>query len=187
MDTQCGFRKRPSTADQIWVTRQVVEKAREYQTKVYLYFVDLPKAYNSVNRTALVAILRLYGLSHQVVDFIEDLYTGTECHVRTANGVSEDFLVKTGVRQGCGLFPLLFNCVMDRILKEVTDLLGGCLHIDYTSSGGLFLSYRSITTAFTCTKMCCTPTTLPWLQRPGENHSTCWTLWTEPVPDWACR
>ena len=131
MDTQCGFRKRPSTADQIWVTRQVVEKAREYQTKVYLYFVDLPKAYNSVNRTALVAILRLYGLSHQVLDFIEDLYTGTECHVRTANGVSEDFQVKTGVRQGCGLFPLLFNCAMDRILTEVTDLLGGGLHIEY--------------------------------------------------------
>ena len=150
MDTQCGFRKRPSTADQIWVTRQVVEKAREYQTKVYLYFVDLPKAYNSVNRTALVAILRLYGLSHQVVDFIEDLYTGTECHVRTANGVSEDFQVKTGVSQGCVLSSLLFNCVMDRILKEVTDLLGGGLYIEYTSSGGLFLSYRSITTDSTC-------------------------------------
>ena len=150
MDTQYGFRKGQSTADQISVTRQVVDKAGEYQTPVYLCFVALSKAYNSVNHTALVAILRLYGVPHQVVDIIQELYTGTECHVRTANGVSEDFQVKTGVSQGCVLSSLLFNCVMDRILKEATDLLGGGLYIEYTSSGGLFLSYRSITTDSTC-------------------------------------
>ena len=38
--------------------------------------------------------------------------------MRTADGVSEDFQVKTGVRQGRVLSPLLFNCVMDRILRE---------------------------------------------------------------------
>ena len=56
------FRKGCSTADQIWVTRQVVEKVREYQTPVYLCFFDLSRAYDSVNRTALVAILRSYAV-----------------------------------------------------------------------------------------------------------------------------
>ena len=84
------------------------------------------------------------------MDIIQELYTGTECHVRTADSVSEDFQVKMGVRQGFVLSPLLFNCVMDRILKEATDLLGGGLHNKYTSVGGLFLSYQSITTASTC-------------------------------------
>ena len=149
MDTQYGFRKGQSTADQISVTHQVVEKAR-VPNPSDLCFVDLSKAYDSVNHTALVAILRSYGVPHQVVDIIQELYTGTECHVRTADGVSEDFQVKTGVRQGCVLSSLLFNCVMDRILKEATDLLGGGLHIEYTSAGGLFLSYWSITTASTC-------------------------------------
>ena len=36
MDAQCGFRKGHSTVDQIQVTCQVVEEAREYQTLVYL-------------------------------------------------------------------------------------------------------------------------------------------------------
>ena len=150
MDTQCGFRKGRSTVDQIWVTRQVVEKAAEYQTPVYLCFVDLSKAYDSVDRTALVAILRSYGVPHQLVDIIQELYTGTGCHVRTADGVSEDFQVKTGVRQGCVLSPLLFNCVMDRILREATEMLGGGLNIEYTPAGGLFLSYRDKTTASSC-------------------------------------
>ena len=56
------------------------------------------------------------------------------------------FQVKTGVSQGCVVSPLLFNCVIDRILKDATDLLGGGLHIMYTSAGSLFLSYQNITT-----------------------------------------
>ena len=40
------------------------------------------------------------------------------------------------------LSPLLFNCVMDRILREVTEMLGGGLIIECTPAGGLFLSYR---------------------------------------------
>ena len=86
MDTQCGFRKGHNTVDQIWVTRQVVEKAAEYQTPVYLCFVDLSKAYNLVDHTALVAILKLYGVPHQLVDIIQALYTGTGFYVRTADG-----------------------------------------------------------------------------------------------------
>ena len=40
MEAQCGFRKGRGTVDQLWVVRQVV---------LYLCFVDLTKAYDSVN------------------------------------------------------------------------------------------------------------------------------------------
>ena len=58
--------------------------------------------------------------------------------------------MKTEVRQGCVLSPLLFNCVMDRILREATEMLGGGLIIKCTPAGGLFLSYRDKTTASAC-------------------------------------
>ena len=61
MEAQCGFRQGRSTVDQIWVVRQVIEKATEYRTPVHLCFVDLTKAYDSVDRTALAAVLRSYG------------------------------------------------------------------------------------------------------------------------------
>ena len=124
-ETQRGFRKGRGTVDQIWVTRQIMEKAVEYRTTVHLCFIDLTKTYNSVDCAAMVAILRSYGVPHQLVEIIEDLYTGTWCHVRTTDGISQDFEVKTGVRQGCVLSPILFNCAMDRILKEVAGTLGG--------------------------------------------------------------
>ena len=39
------------------------------------------------------------------------------------------------VRQGCVLSPLLFNCVIDMILKEATEMLRGGLNIEYTPAG----------------------------------------------------
>ena len=53
-----------------------------------------------------------------------------ECYKET----SEDFEVKTGVRQGCVLSRLLFNCFMDTILREAKETTGGGLHIKYTTT-----------------------------------------------------
>ena len=61
-----------------------------------------------------------------------------------------DFEVKTRVRQGCALSPLMFNCFMDRIVREAMEMTGGGLHVEYTTRGGLFLSYRDKTPLTTC-------------------------------------
>ena len=63
----------------------MIEKATEYLIPVHLCFVDLTKSYDSVDRTALVAALRSYGVPHQLVDIIQELHTDTRCHVRTAD------------------------------------------------------------------------------------------------------
>ena len=77
MEAQCGFRKGCGTVNQLWVVRQVVERATEYRNPLYLCFVDLTKAYNSVNRQAMTAILKKYGVPKQLVEIIKELYTGT--------------------------------------------------------------------------------------------------------------
>ena len=46
-----------------------------------------------------------------------------------------------GVGQGYVLSPFLLNYVIDRILKEVTEMLGDGLHIAYAPVGGLYYSY----------------------------------------------
>ena len=149
METQCGFRKGRGTVDQIWVVRQVVERATEYRTPVFMCFVDLTKAYDLVNRQAMAAILREYGVPRQLVAIIEELHSETWCQVRSAGDTSERFVVTTGVRQGCVLSPLLFNCFLDKILREAMTTLNGGLQIDYTTSEGVFLTYRDKTTAST--------------------------------------
>ena len=53
--------------------------------------------------------------------------------------MSPSFEVKSGVRQGCVLSPVLFSCFMDKILREAQARPGGGLHIKYSTGGSLFL------------------------------------------------
>ena len=129
----------------IWVTRQIIERAAEYNTPAHLCFIDLTKAYDSVNRDALIAVLRNYKVPSHLVDIISAMYTNTWCQVRTTERASEKFKVVSGVRQGCILSPLLFNCFMDRVLREALKMTPGGWRIEYTTTEGLFLSYREKT------------------------------------------
>ena len=49
-ESQCGFRKGRSCADMIFTVCQLVEKSWEHNFKVFLTFIDLKKAYDSVPR-----------------------------------------------------------------------------------------------------------------------------------------
>jgi len=46
----------------IFVTRQLVEKAREHNSLLFTLFIDLKKTYDSVPRAALWQVLEKYGL-----------------------------------------------------------------------------------------------------------------------------
>ena len=50
----------------MFVLRVLAEKAREYNTPLYLYFVDLRKAYDSVSHDALWVVLQKISCSWKV-------------------------------------------------------------------------------------------------------------------------
>ena len=60
-ETQCGFRQNRSTADMIFVARQALEKCREQHRELHMCFIDLSKAFDTVERTMLWEVLRLSG------------------------------------------------------------------------------------------------------------------------------
>ncbi|XP_076041920.1 uncharacterized protein LOC143025796 [Oratosquilla oratoria] len=60
-ESQSGFRKERSTVEMVFVARQLNEKAIEQQQDLYMIFVDLAKAFDTVNRTLLWEILRKFG------------------------------------------------------------------------------------------------------------------------------
>ena len=61
-DSQCGFRKNRGCSDMIFTVRQLVENAWEHKLRAFLLYIDLRKAYDSVPRTALWAVLRKVGV-----------------------------------------------------------------------------------------------------------------------------
>ena len=52
-ESQCGFRKDRGTIDMIFTARQLQEKCQEQNVDIYLTFVDLTKAFDTVSRDGL--------------------------------------------------------------------------------------------------------------------------------------
>ena len=50
-DVQAGFRKGRGTRDQIANILWIIEKAREFQRKIYFCFIDYTKAFGGVDHT----------------------------------------------------------------------------------------------------------------------------------------
>ena len=44
-DVQVGFRKGRGTRDQVANIRGIIEKAKEFQKKIYFYFIDYTKVF----------------------------------------------------------------------------------------------------------------------------------------------
>ena len=60
-DVQADFRKGRGTRDQIANIRWIIEKAREFQTKIYFWFIDYTKAFDCVDHNKLWKILKETG------------------------------------------------------------------------------------------------------------------------------
>lgn len=70
-ESQCGFRKGRGF-DQIYTLQVLMEKAREFHQPLYMCFIDLRKAYDSVNRNALWTVLqRCYHLPEKLLSIIQ--------------------------------------------------------------------------------------------------------------------
>ena len=66
-ESQCGFRKGKGTTDMIFCLRQLQEKAREHNAPLYMAFIDLTKAFDTVPRTALWSVLSKLGIPEKCV------------------------------------------------------------------------------------------------------------------------
>ena len=118
---QAGFRKDKSCTDHIATLRIIVEQCIEWQSSLYINFVDFEKAFDSIDRTVLWKLLRHYGLPTKLVTLIKNMYEGFTGHVIFNGQVSEGFQIGTGVRQGCLLSPLLFLIAIDWTMKRSTE------------------------------------------------------------------
>ncbi|PVD20130.1 hypothetical protein C0Q70_20624 [Pomacea canaliculata] len=118
---QAGFRPGRSCSEHIFILRQILEQSNEWNTPLYINFIDLEKAFDSIHRESLWKILRHYGVPAKLVQVIAMLYSDFKSQVVCDTELTDPFNVSTGVKQGCILSPFLFILAMDWIMKTSTD------------------------------------------------------------------
>ena len=136
-ESQCGFRRGRSTIDMMFVARQLHEKCREQHQDLYLAFIDLTKAFDTVNRDLLWYIQHKFGCPTTFIAILQQFHTGMCAQVVMAGSQSSSFPVEVGGKQGCVLAPIIFNLLLVAISHR--DLQSSdCVGIEYRLDGGLF-------------------------------------------------
>ena len=113
-----GFRKGRGTRDEIANIRWIIEKAREFQKKIYFCFIDYTKAFDCVDHKKLWKILKEMGIPDHLTCILRNLYADQEATVRTGHGTTDWCQIRKGVHQGCILSPCLFNLHAEYIMRN---------------------------------------------------------------------
>jgi hypothetical protein len=137
-ESQCGFRSERSTVDMVFVVRQVQEKCLEQNMNLYSVFIDLTKAFDTVNREALWVILRKLGCPEKFTTLIKLFHDEMTGEVLSEGEPSERFSISNGVKQGCVLAPVLFNLFFSQVLSHAVQDLDLGVYIRYRLDGSLF-------------------------------------------------
>ena len=120
-EIQSGFRKSRSASDNLFVLNTILSRAKEMGQQVHKSFIDIVKAYDTVNRPLLWRKMRKMGFSDSFIENIKTLYDDV-CITSTINGrTTRPVYLSRGVKQGCSLSPMLFALYLADLGYELSN------------------------------------------------------------------
>ena len=137
-ESQCGFRKERGTIDMIFTARQLQEKCQEQNVDLYMTFVDLTKAFDTVSRDGLWKIMAKFGCPPRFIAMVRQFHDGMQARVQNDGEFSEPFEVTNGVKQGCVLAPALFSMMFSAMLMDAFQDSDTGFPIRYRFDGNIF-------------------------------------------------
>ena len=92
-------------------------------TRLNLLFLDWKQAFDSIDHPAMVAALRRFGVSENILQVISSLYDYPRFTVRGMQGMEAQGEVQSGIRQGCPLSPYLLIIVLTVVFHDVDQAM----------------------------------------------------------------
>ena len=89
--------------------------------KVGVIYMDLSKAFDSLNHELLIAKLKFYGLDQNAAEFFKNYLSNRYQCCKTNNNLGDWRRIIAGVPQASILGPLLFNIILNDIFFFLKD------------------------------------------------------------------
>ena len=122
-DCQFGYRKKHSTGHAIHHSVNIIKDALADKKHVIAIFVDLSKAFDTIDHKILLSKLEHYGIRGTANNLIQDYLSNRTQYVDTLGESSDLEDIIFGVPQGSVLGPLLFLIYMNDIVSCINDKL----------------------------------------------------------------
>ena len=121
-DSQYGFRKHHSTELAALELTDRIRHEMDQKKVPFAVFLDLSKAFDTLNHGILLTKLKYYGIKDTPLDWFKSYLTQRLQYVEFDGTASSTRVIETGVPQGSMLGPLLFIIYMNDIHKVSANL-----------------------------------------------------------------
>ena len=122
----------------IFTSRQLQEKCQEQNVNLYMTFVDLTKAFDTVSREGLWKIMAKFGCPARFIAMVRQFHDGMLARVQNDGEFSDPIPVTNGVKQGCILALTLFTMVFSAMLIDAFQDGDNGIPMRYRFNGKLF-------------------------------------------------
>lgn len=116
---QKGFLPYDGVFENNFVLHQRIQLARAQGKDICLFSADIFNAFGSIPRNVLFDAVSKSGAGEAITDLIKDLYSENYTLYITEAGPFDKVLFTCGVKQGCPLSGLLFNLVIDFVIRSI--------------------------------------------------------------------
>lgn len=91
----------------------------EREQGISILALDFEKAYDRVSHEFMFLVLKRFGFSEHFIKMIKILYKNVTSEILVNGFKTEPINIRSGVRQGCPLSPILFICSIEPLLLAI--------------------------------------------------------------------
>ncbi|CAK8680574.1 unnamed protein product [Clavelina lepadiformis] len=122
---QKGFVPTEGVYEHVFMLDSVVADAQMRRRPLVVSYLDIRNAFGSVRHECIADVLRHFDAPDYLVRIVTDMYARGSCAVRTKRGLTAQIPVERGVRQGCPMSGIIFDLVMEVLLRGVKTSTDG--------------------------------------------------------------
>ena len=137
-DAVHGFCRGRGTGTAIIEAKLRMQLAQRTTKPRYFVFLDLKKAYDTLDRRRTLEILQGYGVGENIRSFIGRIWEMDTMVPKQAGFYGQPFSASRGVRQGDVMSPIIFNIIADAVIRHCEAQISEGREMQRQSAKALF-------------------------------------------------
>ena len=100
----------------------IQEIARARNEKLIMIFIDLEKAFDSVNQGDILEMMVNRNIPKPLIQLFIGIYEHNITSLTINNEPIGEIMIEKGFKQGASTSPILFNLIMDELLRNLKSI-----------------------------------------------------------------